>query len=115
MFRRILAAVALLALAAALLVAAWPQLLGLERQSVIAQVVSLRGLAVAIALLLVVTATLLALVYRGIRRFTASVALLILVFCAVSVAVLATRGFGSPAIQTTAPGDVIVLSWNTLG
>ena len=116
MFRRILAAAVLLALAVVLVLAVWPQLLGLERTPVIAQLVSLRGV-------------------RGrgrprarrrfragrsdlaprLRRFAASVALLLLVFCAITVAVLATRGFGGGGFQTTAPGDVVVLSWNTLG
>ncbi|MEO5922037.1 MAG: endonuclease/exonuclease/phosphatase family protein [Pseudolysinimonas sp.] len=115
MFRRILAAAVLLALAAVLVVALWPQLLGLERLPLVAQLVSLRGAAVAIAAVLVVGILLIALVAPGVRRFAASVALLLLVFCAISVAVLATRGFGGGAFQTTAPGDVVVLSWNTLG
>jgi endonuclease/exonuclease/phosphatase (EEP) superfamily protein YafD len=59
--------------------------------------------------------TLIALTSQAMRRFAASAALLLLVFCAISVAVLATRGFGGGAFQTTAPGDVVVLSWNTLG
>ncbi|MDQ2688715.1 MAG: endonuclease/exonuclease/phosphatase family protein, partial [Chloroflexota bacterium] len=41
--------------------------------------------------------------------------LVLLVFSAVTVAVLATRGFGDPAMQAKAPADVVVLSWNTLG
>lgn len=115
MFRRILAAAVLLALAAVLVIAVWPQLLGLERTPVIAQLVSLRAAAVALAAILVVAFTLVALASAPLRRFAASVALLLLVFCAISVAVLATRGFGGGAFQTTAPGDVVVLSWNTLG
>ncbi len=115
MFRRILAAAVLLALAAVLVIAVWPQLLGLEQTPVIAQLVSLRAAAVAFALALVVVFTLIALASEPMRRFAASVALLLLVFCAISVAVLSTRGFGGGAFQTTAPGDVVVLSWNTLG
>jgi endonuclease/exonuclease/phosphatase (EEP) superfamily protein YafD len=115
MFRRILAAAVLLALAAVLVIALWPQLLGLERAPVIAQFVSLRAIAVAVGLVLVIAFTLAALASAGARRFAASVALLLLVFCAISVAVLATRGFGGAGFQTTAPGDVVVLSWNTLG
>lgn len=115
MFRRILAAAVLLALAAVLVIAVWPQLLGLERTPVIAQLVSLRAAAVALAAVLVVAFLLVALSSPPLRRFAASAALLLLVFCAVSVAVLATRGFGGGGFQTTAPGDVVVLSWNTLG
>jgi endonuclease/exonuclease/phosphatase (EEP) superfamily protein YafD len=114
MFRRILAAAVLLLLAAALVVAGWPQLFGLERQAVIAQVVSLRGLGVLVAAGLVILFTLFSLLSPG-RRLAGSAALVLLAFSAVTVAVLATRGFGNPAMQTTAPADVVVLSWNTLG
>lgn len=115
MFRRILAAAALLALAVVLLIAGWPQLLGWERLPVIAQLVSLRGLAVLVAAALVILFMLFSLISPRTRRFTGSVALLLLVFSAVTVAVLATRGFGDTAMQTKAPGDLTVLSWNTLG
>ena len=115
MFRRILAALVLVALAAVLLVAGWPQLFGLERQPLVAQVVSLRGLSVLVAAALVILLTLISLVSPGRRRLAGSAALVLLIFSAVTVAVLATRGFGDPAMQTTAPGDVVVLSWNTLG
>jgi endonuclease/exonuclease/phosphatase (EEP) superfamily protein YafD len=115
MFRRIFAAAVLLALAVVLVLALWPQLLGLERTPVIAQLVSLRGLAVALAAGLVIVLVFVLVLAPGARRFTASAALLLIVFCAISVAVLATRGFGGGAFQTAAPRDVIVLSWNTLG
>jgi endonuclease/exonuclease/phosphatase (EEP) superfamily protein YafD len=115
MFRRILAAALLVLLAALLLVAGWPQLFGLERAPLIAQVVSLRGTAVLVAAALVILFTLFSLLSSGSRRLAGGVAVLLLAFCAVTVAVLATRGFGDPAMQTTAPADVVVLSWNTLG
>lgn len=115
MFRRILSAAILLALAVVLLIASWPQLLGWERLPVVAQLVSLRGLAVLVGAGVVILFTLISLLTPSLRRFAGSVALLVLVFCAVTVAVLSTRGFGDPALQTAAPGDVTVLSWNTLG
>lgn len=115
MFRRIASAAILLALAAVLLIAGWPQLLGWERLTVVAQLVSLRGLAVLVGAGVVILFTLISLLAPSMRRFAGSIALLVLVFCAVTVAVLATRGFGDPALQTRAPGDVTVLSWNTLG
>jgi len=59
--------------------------------------------------------TLFSLVSPRTRRMTGSIALLLVAFCAVTVAVLATRGLGDPAFQTKASGDVVVLSWNTLG
>src|SRR5690242_13197667 len=113
MFRRILAAAVLVALAVVLLVAGWPQLFGLERQAGIAQVVSLRGLAVLLAAALVILFTLMSLLSTRSRRFWGSIAVLLLAFSAVTVAVLATRGFGDPAMQTKAPADLTVLSWNT--
>jgi endonuclease/exonuclease/phosphatase (EEP) superfamily protein YafD len=115
MFRRILAAAVLVALAAGLVLAGWPQLLGLERQPGVAQMVSLRGLAVLVGAALVILFTLFSLMWPATRRFTGAVALLFLAFSAVTVAVLATRGFGDPAMQTKSAGDVTVLGWNTLG
>ncbi len=115
MFHRLFAAAVLLALAVVLVLALWPQLLGLERTPVIAQLVSLRGLAVALAAALVIVLVFVLALAPQARRFTASAALLLIVFCAITVAVLSTRGFGGGGFQTAAPGDVIVLSWNTLG
>ncbi|CAN5177867.1 hypothetical protein BH11ACT3_BH11ACT3_02230 [soil metagenome] len=113
--RRFLAALFIVVLAAALAVVTWPQLLGLERTFVIAQIVSMRGLAVFLAAVLVVTLLLISIVYASVRRFTGSIALVLLTFCGVSFAVLATRGFGGPGFETKADNDVTVMSWNTLG
>ncbi|EPR75745.1 Xaa-Pro aminopeptidase [Leifsonia rubra CMS 76R] len=115
MFRRILAATFIVAIAAALLVAAWPQLFSLEQAAGVAQVVSLRGLAAATAFVAVVALTLISLLSVRLRRFAASLAIVALAFSALTLAVLSTRGFGSPGFETKAEGDVTVLSWNTLG
>jgi endonuclease/exonuclease/phosphatase (EEP) superfamily protein YafD len=115
MFRRILAAALLVVLVGVLLLAGWPQLFGLERQAGVAQLVSLRGLAVLVAAALVILFTLFSLMSSSARRFSGSVALVLLVFCAVTAAVLATRGLGNPSFETKAPADLTVLSWNTLG
>jgi endonuclease/exonuclease/phosphatase (EEP) superfamily protein YafD len=115
MIRRLLAAAVTLALAALLLVACWPQLFGLQQTMGVAQLVSLRGIAALVAVLLAVLLTLLALLTQRARRFFAGLAVLLLVFAVVSVGVLAVRGFGGGAFQTTADGDLVVLSWNTLG
>jgi endonuclease/exonuclease/phosphatase (EEP) superfamily protein YafD len=115
MIRRIFAAAAILLAAVALLIAAWPQLFGLERSLGAAQVVALRGTAALVAGVGVVACLLIALVSRRVRRFAATLALLLLAFTGVSAAVLATRG-GTPAgFQTKASHDLTVLSWNTLG
>jgi len=115
MFRSFLAAATVLVGAAVLLVAAWPQLFGLAQAPVIAQIVSLRGSAVAVALIGVVALTLLALISFGARRFGATLAVLLLVFCGISAAVLSTRGFGNPGFESASGRDVTVLSWNTFG
>jgi len=112
---RIFSAAILVIVAAALLIAAWPQLLGLERQPVVAQVVSLRGLAALVAGVGVVAFLLVALASRRMRRFTAAIALLLLLFAGVSAAVLATRGASPAGFQTKGNADLTVLSWNTLG
>lgn len=115
MFRSFFAAVVVIISAGVLLVAAWPQLFGLAQAPVVAQVVSMRGAAVAVALLGVIALTLLALISVGARRFAATLAVMLLVFCGISAAVLSTRGFGNPGFESAAADDVTVLSWNTLG
>lgn len=115
MFARFLAAVVIVVVGAALIVAAWPQLFGLANTPIIAQVVSLRGLCAAVALLLVVGLTLAALLARGARRFAASLAIALLAFVLVTAAVLSTRGFGNQGFESASDSAVTVLSWNTLG
>jgi len=115
MFRRVLAAVVLVAVAATLLVLAWPQLFGLQRAFGIAHVISFRAGAALIAVGLIVILTLLGLLSRTVRRFASSLALLLLVFALVNAAVLGTRGFGDTSFETPNDSSLTVLSWNTLG
>lgn len=115
MFRRFLAAVIIVAVAAALIVALWPQVFGLATVPVVAQVVSLRGLVAAVALVLTVALTLAALISAPVRRFAASLAIALLVFVLVTAAVLSSRGFGNPGFESATDSDITVLSWNTLG
>ncbi|TBN57323.1 endonuclease/exonuclease/phosphatase family protein [Glaciihabitans arcticus] len=115
MLRRILAAALLVVLAAGLLVAVWPQLFGLQTTAGVAQAVSLRGLAIAVAACCIVGLGLLALVSTTVRRLAASLALVFFVFVLLSGAVVATRGLGNPALETKSDNDITVLSWNTLG
>ena len=112
---RALGAIVVVAVAGVCLVVAWPQVFGLERAPVIAQAVSLRGLASAIALVLVVVLTLIALLAVAARRFAASFAVVLLAFVAINVAVLSTRGFGNSGFESATEDDVTVLSWNTFG
>ncbi|PZQ88135.1 MAG: endonuclease/exonuclease/phosphatase family protein [Leifsonia xyli] len=115
MIRRLLAAAVTLLLAAALLIACWPQLLGLEQLFGAAQLVSLRGLAALVAVLTGVLLALFALLVPPARRFFASLAVLLLVFAAVTTGVLAVRGGTVEALPARASGDLVVMSWNTLG
>jgi endonuclease/exonuclease/phosphatase (EEP) superfamily protein YafD len=115
MFRRILASIVLVIATGTLLVLAWPGLFQLQRTQFIAQLVSFRGAAVAAALVVVVILLLLILVNRAFRRFGSALALLVLMFGLINVAVLATRGIGNPSFTTKSSSDITVLSWNTLG
>jgi endonuclease/exonuclease/phosphatase (EEP) superfamily protein YafD len=115
MIRRVLAAALLLVIAAILLIAAWPQLFGLEHSDIVAQIVSLRAAAAVGAAVVVVLLLLVALASRVARRLAASVAVLLLAFAGLNLAILADRGFGDIAFETTADMDITVLSWNTLG
>ncbi|MET3768667.1 endonuclease/exonuclease/phosphatase (EEP) superfamily protein YafD [Marisediminicola sp. UYEF4] len=118
MIRKIAAAVLTIGLAGILLVAVWPQLLGLELVPVVAHIVSLRAVAAVGALAGIVALLLVALVIPSFRRLGASLSVLLLVFIAATGAVLATRGFGSADAAATADGagdDLTVLTWNTLG
>ncbi len=114
MIRFISAAVVLLS-AVALAILAWPQLFGFAHITPVAQIVALRGLAVAVALVGALAFTVIALIAQPVRRFLASLAVLLLVFAAINTAVLASRGFGNLGFETEGEGDITVLSWNTLG
>lgn len=112
---RFVSAAVIVGIAVVLAILAWPQLFGLAWSTPAAQIVSLRGLGIAVGLILAVAFTLLALLAPGARRFAASIAVLLLAFTAVNAAVLATRGFGNIGFQTPGDNDVTVLAWNTLG
>lgn len=120
MARRIVAVLILLALAAILFVAVWPQAFGLATAPIIAQVVSLRGIDVAIALGIAVVFGIVALVWRGrsaraARRFLGGMIALLLVFSVASAGILLSRGFGQGAVPAASAGDVTILEWNTKG
>ena len=112
---RFIAALLIVASGVAALVFAWPQLFGLAWTPIVAQVVAMRGLGAAAALVLALVLTVIALLALRIRRFVASLAAIALAFAALNVIVLATRGFGNVSFETEGEGDITVLSWNTLG
>lgn len=115
MIRRIAAAVLLVALAIALLLAAWPQLFGMQRLPLVAHVVSFRALAALTAIGIIMLLAVLLLLSRGFRRFGASLGALLIVFVLINAAVLSTRGFGGAEFEEKTADDLTVLSWNTLG
>ncbi len=115
MFGRLLAAAVTFVVAGVLLLACWPQLLGAERLLGVAQLVSLRGLAVLATVLAGALVLIIAAITTVGRRFFASVGVLLLAFAVVSVGVLAVRGADPTAIDRDREGGLIVLTWNTLG
>ena len=115
MVGRVIAAIVVVAVGAALLVIAWPQLFGLQQQPIIAQIVSLRGIAVCVAALVLVLLLIATATSRAARRFAGGLAVVVLAFGGLQLAVLATRGTASVDLPATATGDLTILSWNTLG
>jgi len=115
MIRRLVALVLVLVLAGALLLLLWPQLLDLQRQIGVAHGVALRGLAVVVAVALVVVLLVVGAFARGARALTSSAAVLLLVFAAVQAGIVGVRGIGRDDFSEPVPTDVTVLAWNTLG
>jgi endonuclease/exonuclease/phosphatase (EEP) superfamily protein YafD len=115
MIRKVLAALLVLIAAAILLVAAWPQLFGLQAAPIIAQVVSLRGLDIAIALGLMLLLLLMMIWWRRGRRFLLALTVMLVAFCLASVGILAARGVSGSEPGARGPSDVTVLNWNTKG
>ena len=115
MFRRLLAALLLIVLAATVLVLGWPQLFWLHRVAGIAQLASFRGSATLGAAVVLVVLLVLATASRRFRRLGLCLSALALVFILLNAAVLTSRGFGGSALPARASTDVTVVAWNTLG
>lgn len=117
MISRLLSAIVALAAAFALLVLTWPQLFGLQNTWMIAQIVSFRGALVAAsvaggALLLAFA------IFRPLRRFAASLAVVLLIFAVANAGILAVRGVNQADVSIATAGvdeSITVLSWNTRG
>lgn len=126
MFTALARIVVVLVGAAILAVLAWPQFFGLQNAWVVAHAVSLRGLAVVVAAVLLVVLGVVLVLARPMRGTTALLMVLLLAFGAVNTGILLHRGIGSaeaggdPATAATpadaeAAASITVLSWNTLG
>jgi endonuclease/exonuclease/phosphatase (EEP) superfamily protein YafD len=121
MFTRLFRVLVLIGAAVALLVLAWPQAFGLHNTWVVAHLVSFRALAVIGAVTGIVLLGLLWFI-RPVRRTLGMAMVLLVVFAAVNVGILASRGItaGTASVGTAADSavdstTVTVLSWNTLG
>lgn len=110
---RILQTVAALAVAFGLLALAWPQVFGVQNSVVVAQAVSLRGLAALVAVGFAVMLVVMALFLPRLRRFIAAIAAMLMVFALANVATVASRGLGSSPVGFGS--TVRVLTWNTAG
>ncbi|MBB5633850.1 endonuclease/exonuclease/phosphatase (EEP) superfamily protein YafD [Cryobacterium mesophilum] len=115
MFRRIVVAVLVLGAAAAAAVAVWPQFFGVQRLPIAAQLVSLRGLAIACAVVVITGLVVVALIFRRGRGLLTLLALILAAFVVASASILAHRGVGDTTFEPRGAGDITVLSWNTLG
>jgi len=116
MLPRILGWAIVLGTVAVAAVLLWPQAFGLQNQWVAAHVVALRGAAAAAGIAAAGAVALLALPRRT-RRFGIAMAVVLAVFAAGNVAIIAARGTtGTSAADAAADeASVTVLSWNTLG
>lgn len=115
MLRRFVTFILLLAIAAALLVAAFPQFAGLQQHYYIAQAIAFRGVVAVAAVVLAVILIILGLAIRPVRGFFAGFAVLLLVFAVVNAGVIVERGTGSEKFDAKVSGDVTVVAWNTRG
>ncbi len=115
MFARLIAALVLLVVLIAAAITAWPQVFGLEQAAGIAHIVSMRGLAAAVAVTGAVLLVLLGLFARRTRRMAGSLIAILVVFALVNAGVLALRGLGGAEVAERGADDVTVLAWNTLG
>ena len=117
MISRIVRSLSTATLAAAVAVLAWPQALGLQNTEFFAHAVSFRGVfALGAGVLALVFIA--GLIVSRARRFFAMSLVVTLLFGAVNVGILSTRGVDTIESASAAEqqlGSVTVLAWNTLG
>ena len=113
MFPRILAWILVLGTVFVAAVLLWPQGFGLQNQWVAAHVVALRGAAAVLGAVAAVALAVMA-IPRPTRTVGLALAVVMALFAAGNVAVIAARGTGGSDVAGDA-SSVTVLSWNTLG
>lgn len=111
---KFLGAVVTIAVAVLLLIITWPSLFGFHTTWILAQVISMRSLVTAGAVLAAVLFLLLA-AARPLRAFAGTMVVLLVAFAIVNVVILNGRGFGTVEFADKAPDSITVMSWNTLG
>lgn len=115
MVRRLISFVLLAAVAAGLLVAAFPQVVGWQRDYYVAQVIAFRGAMVAIAVVAAFVFLLVALIARPVRGFFGGLTTLLVIFALITAGIVVERGTGDAKFATKTTGDITVVSWNTRG
>jgi len=122
MLPRLLRALILIVAAVLLLVITWPQAFGAQNTWIIAHIVSFRAVAAIGAICGLVVCGLLRFI-RPLRRTLSVMMVLLVMFAAANIGILASRGFTNATESTDAAGSrdanatlaITVLSWNTLG
>lgn len=114
MFWKILGALTGVATAVAAVIFAWPAWFGLERQPIIAHVVSLRSLGAVIAVGLALAFALLA-IAKALRPWALTMMSILLAFALATGLVSIARGFDNAALGPEHEGEITVMAWNTLG
>lgn len=111
---KVLGALVTVGIAVVLLVVSVPQLFGLQTAWIIAQITSMRSLAIVAAILAAIAFALLV-GLRPLRAFAGTIVVLLLLFVVGNAAIVVSRGLGETSFAAATPDTVTVLSWNTLG
>ncbi|WGD38379.1 endonuclease/exonuclease/phosphatase family protein [Lysinibacter sp. HNR] len=112
---RFISAILLLAFLVLGVLLTWPQLAGLEQTIGFAQVIALRGAAIAAAIAVIVLATILSVIIRPLRGFLAGLIVILILFAIANTAILVTRSFGGNSFGTKTPSSLTLGTWNIGG
>ncbi len=114
MFAKVLAAVVWVGVAVLLLIAAWPQLFGLQRAFGVVQAVSLRGVVLLVVLGVAVLLGIVTWLWRRGRTFIGGLLVIAVAFAALQGVVILSRGVGG-SLPVANKDSITVLEWNTAG